>query len=132
MPTATMPWWKSLAIMNENKGVFGLNMLQLVGPRGQPRPRRRAARRRTSPPGGSSRSSPRPSRSSEAADAHRFIDERRNVGKVVLRAVIVPAARRQLVGSFFDEHIVDAGKLPAFIYLIFFLGPSRSSGRART
>ena len=25
-------------------------------------------------------------------------------------------------GSFFDEHIVDAAKLPAFIYLIFFLG----------
>src|SRR5687767_10746694 len=27
MPSATMPWWKSLAMMNENKGVFGLNML---------------------------------------------------------------------------------------------------------
>ena len=27
MTTATMPWWKSMAIMNENKGVFGLNML---------------------------------------------------------------------------------------------------------
>src|ERR687888_620443 len=27
MPVATMPWWKSLAVMNENKGVFGLNML---------------------------------------------------------------------------------------------------------
>ena len=27
MPTATMPWWKSLSLMNENKGVFGLNML---------------------------------------------------------------------------------------------------------
>jgi len=26
------------------------------------------------------------------------------------------------LGSFFDEHIVDAGRLPAFIYLIFFLG----------
>jgi hypothetical protein len=25
-------------------------------------------------------------------------------------------------GSFFDEHIVDAHKLPAFIYLLFFLG----------
>ena len=24
---STMPWWKSLSIMNENKGVFGLNML---------------------------------------------------------------------------------------------------------
>ena len=27
MPLATMPWWKSLSVMNENKGVFGLNML---------------------------------------------------------------------------------------------------------
>ena len=27
MPLATIPWWKSLALMNENKGVFGLNML---------------------------------------------------------------------------------------------------------
>ncbi|HSJ17646.1 MAG TPA: medium chain dehydrogenase/reductase family protein, partial [Solirubrobacterales bacterium] len=27
MPFATVPWWKSLAMMNENKGVFGLNML---------------------------------------------------------------------------------------------------------
>jgi len=26
------------------------------------------------------------------------------------------------LGSIFDEHIVDAGRLPAFIYLIFFLG----------
>ncbi len=26
------------------------------------------------------------------------------------------------LGSFFDEHIVDAHKLPAFIYLVFFLG----------
>jgi hypothetical protein len=27
MPLATLPWWKSLAVMNENEGVFGLNML---------------------------------------------------------------------------------------------------------
>ena len=27
MPFATLPWWKSLQVMNENKGVFGLNML---------------------------------------------------------------------------------------------------------
>jgi hypothetical protein len=26
------------------------------------------------------------------------------------------------VGSFFDEHIIDAHKLPAFVYLVFFLG----------
>ena len=28
MPLATMPWWSSLQMMNENKGVFGLNMLK--------------------------------------------------------------------------------------------------------
>ena len=27
MPLATVPWWKSLGQMNENKGIFGLNML---------------------------------------------------------------------------------------------------------
>src|SRR5690349_12736843 len=26
-PFASMPWWKGLGVMNENKGVFGLNML---------------------------------------------------------------------------------------------------------
>ena len=44
MPMATMPWWKSLAMMNENKGVFGLNMLQWWDREG-PRPRHRAAGR---------------------------------------------------------------------------------------
>ena len=34
MPLATMPWWKSLAMMNENKGVFGLNMLKWWDARG--------------------------------------------------------------------------------------------------
>ena len=45
MPFATMPWWKSLSQMNENKGIFGLNMLELVGPGGA-RPRAPAARGR--------------------------------------------------------------------------------------
>lgn len=27
MPWATMPWWKSLVMLNENKGVLGLNLL---------------------------------------------------------------------------------------------------------
>ena len=83
MPMATMPWWKSLPLMNENKGVFGLNMLALAGPGG------------TGP--GRSRRSARSSRAGSidpvvaeafpfdrAGDAHRFIGERRNIGKVVL------------------------------------------------
>ena len=83
MPTATMPWWKSLLLMNENKGVFGLNMLhwwdvegdfdRLVEPlmsdleagRLQPVVAEAFPFER-------------------AGEAHRFIAERRNVGKVVL------------------------------------------------
>ena len=84
MPTATLPWWKSLSMMNENKGVFGLNLLkwwdeegnldrlteplmsELAAGRLEPVvaesfPFELAATRRT-----------------------RFIGERRNVGKVVL------------------------------------------------
>ena len=35
MPAATWPWWKSLTAMNENKGVFGLNLLKWCGPGGR-------------------------------------------------------------------------------------------------
>ena|SRR5436190_3153187 len=82
-PLATMPWWKSLGVMNENKGVFGLNMLhwwdreqsldRLIGPllpgleAGDLRPVVAEA-----------------FPFDRAPDAHRFIAERRNVGKVVL------------------------------------------------
>jgi hypothetical protein len=34
----------------------------------------------------------------------------------------VSALAAASIGSFFDEHVVDAGRLPAFIYLAFFLG----------
>jgi NADPH:quinone reductase-like Zn-dependent oxidoreductase len=83
MPRATMPWWKSLMIMNENKGVFGLNMLKwwdaegnldrLVDPlmadleAGRLRPVVAEA-----------------FPFERAGDAHEYIAERRNVGKVVL------------------------------------------------
>src|SRR4051794_24347725 len=83
MPLATMPWWKSVGVMNENKGVFGLNMLswwdregnldRLTGPlleafgKGELRPVVAEA-----------------FPFDRAPDAHRFIEERRNVGKVVL------------------------------------------------
>ena len=84
MPFATMPWWKSLQLMNENKGVFGLNMLALVGPRGRPR--------RGSPgrcieeleQGGLEPVVAEAFPFDRAGDAHRFIAERRNIGKVVL------------------------------------------------
>ena len=83
MTTATMPWWKSLGIMNENKGVFGLNMLRWWEAEGD-------IRRAIEPladdlDGG--RLEPVVAESfpfGRAADAHRFIHERRNIGKVVL------------------------------------------------
>ena len=83
MTTATMPWWKSLAIMNENKGVFGLNMLHWWD--------REGSLDRVVEPLvddlSSGRIEPVVAEAfpfSEAPAAHRFIHERRNVGKVVL------------------------------------------------
>ena len=84
MPTATMPWWKSLAVMNENKGVFGLNMLALVGHRGR---RSTARSSRCSPELESGALEPVVAEAfpfERAGDAHTFIAERKNVGKVVL------------------------------------------------
>jgi synaptic vesicle membrane protein VAT-1 len=83
MPTATLPWWKSLALMNENKGVFGLNMLKWWDREGN-------LDRVTEPlmPAlleGSLEPVVAESFPFErAGDAHTFIAERRNVGKVVL------------------------------------------------
>ena len=83
MPLATMPWWKSAGIMNENKGVFGLNMLSWWDREG-------GLERVTEPLLAALRGGElRPVVAEafpfdRAADAHRFIAERRNVGKVVL------------------------------------------------
>jgi NADPH:quinone reductase-like Zn-dependent oxidoreductase len=83
MPMATMPWWKSAAIMNENKGVFGLNMLSWWDREG-------SLDRMTQPLAEGLESgelSPVVAEAfpfDRAADAHRFIAERRNIGKVVL------------------------------------------------
>src|ERR1700761_8878112 len=35
-PFASMPWWKGLGVMNENKGVFGLNVLAWWDAEGSP------------------------------------------------------------------------------------------------
>jgi NADPH:quinone reductase-like Zn-dependent oxidoreductase len=83
MPTTTMPWWKSLMIMNENKGVFGLNMLKWWDAEGsldrvlEPLSTDLEAGR-LDPVVAEAFSFER------AGDAHKFIAERRNVGKVVL------------------------------------------------
>lgn len=83
MATATMPWWKSLAMMNENKGVFGLNMLSWWDREGS------LARVVEPLVEGLVSGALEPVVAEafpfdRAADAHRFIHERRNVGKVVL------------------------------------------------
>jgi NADPH:quinone reductase-like Zn-dependent oxidoreductase len=82
MPFATIPWWKSAAMMNENKGVFGLNMLKWWDREGLDRVLQPLAE-------GLERGDFEPVVAESfpfdrAADAHRFIAERRNVGKVVL------------------------------------------------
>ena len=83
MPLATMPWWKSLSLMNENKGVFGLNMLAWMDSD-------EGLSRLVDPLlGALEDGSLQPVVAEafafeQAADAHRFIGERRNIGKVVL------------------------------------------------
>jgi NADPH:quinone reductase-like Zn-dependent oxidoreductase len=83
MPLATMPWWKSVGAMNENKSVAGLNMLSWWDREG-------SLDRAVEPlMAGLESGELRPVVSESfaferAADAHRFIAERRNVGKVVL------------------------------------------------
>ena len=83
MPFATLPWWKSLSVMNENKGVFGLNMLHWWDEEGN-------LDRVIEPLMGALEAGELKPVVAEAfpferaGDAHRFIHERRNVGKVVL------------------------------------------------
>jgi NADPH:quinone reductase-like Zn-dependent oxidoreductase len=83
MPLSTMPWWKSLSMMNENKGVFGLNMLKWWDREG-------SLDRVTEPLMAdleSGRLEPVVAEAfpfERAGEAHTFIAERRNIGKVVL------------------------------------------------
>ncbi|HZA59389.1 MAG TPA: medium chain dehydrogenase/reductase family protein [Solirubrobacterales bacterium] len=83
MPFATIPWWKSLSMMNENKGVFGLNMLHWWDREGNldrvVEPLRAALEAGELKPV-VAQSFP----FDAAGEAHRFMQERRNVGKVVL------------------------------------------------
>jgi len=83
MPLATMPWWKSLMMMNENKGVIGLNMLSWWDREGN-------LDRVTEPLMAdleAGRLEPVVAEAfpfDRAGAAHEFIAARRNVGKVVL------------------------------------------------
>jgi len=82
-PFSSMPWWKGLGVMNENKGVFGLNMLSWWDAEG--------SLDRVIEPlmSGLEAGELKPVVAEafsfdRAPEAHRFIAERRNVGKVVL------------------------------------------------
>ena len=83
MPTSTMPWWNAGRLLNQNRGVFGLNLLSWW--------RREGGMDRITAPLLSDLNSkqlmPVVARSypfEQAGDAHRYLDERRNIGKVVL------------------------------------------------
>ncbi len=84
MPFATVPWWKSLQLMSENKGTFGLNMLAWQDREGLNRVLEAIGRELEE---GTISIEPVVAEAfpfDRAGDAHRFIGERRNVGKVVL------------------------------------------------
>jgi len=82
-PFATMPWWKSMQVLNENKGVFGLNMLGWWDKEG-------SINRIVEPMLPALESGELDPVVAEAFPfddaprAHRFIAERKNIGKVVL------------------------------------------------
>jgi synaptic vesicle membrane protein VAT-1 len=83
LPTSTMPWWNPGRMLNQNRGVFGLNLLSWW--------RREGGMDRITAPLledlGSGRLAPVVAKVfpfERAGDAHRFLAERRNIGKVVL------------------------------------------------
>jgi NADPH:quinone reductase-like Zn-dependent oxidoreductase len=83
MPTSTMPWWNAGRLLNQNRGVFGLNLLSWW--------RREGGMDRITAPLLSDLNTkqlmPVVARSypfEQAGDAHRYLAERRNIGKVVL------------------------------------------------
>jgi len=83
LPTATMPWWNGARLLNQNRGVFGLNLLSWWDRDG-------GIDRITTPlmsDFGVGRLQPVVAASfpfTRAVEAHRYLAERRNIGKVVL------------------------------------------------
>jgi NADPH:quinone reductase-like Zn-dependent oxidoreductase len=83
MPLATIPWWKSLGAMNENKMVGGLNMLSWWD-REQSLDRVLEPLEEMLAAGQLEPVVAEAFPFDRAGDAHRFIAERQNIGKVVL------------------------------------------------
>jgi NADPH:quinone reductase-like Zn-dependent oxidoreductase len=82
MPLATSPWWKSLAVMNENKGIFGLNLLDWWKKEGLGRLGSMLQVRLDA-----GQFEPVIARTfgfEDAPAAHRYIESRQNIGKVLL------------------------------------------------
>jgi NADPH:quinone reductase-like Zn-dependent oxidoreductase len=82
-PFASMPWWKGLGVMNENKGVFGLNMLSWWDAEGS----FERVLEPLIPALQAGKLKPVVAEAfpfERAPDAHRLIGERGNIGKVVL------------------------------------------------
>jgi NADPH:quinone reductase-like Zn-dependent oxidoreductase len=83
MPLATVPWWKSLSMMNENKAVAGLNMLSWWDREGSIN----RVFEPMLPDLESGALDPVVAQAfpfERAGEAHTFIAERKNIGKVVL------------------------------------------------
>jgi NADPH:quinone reductase-like Zn-dependent oxidoreductase len=83
IPTSTMPWWNAGRLLNQNRGVFGLNLLSWW--------KREGGMERITGPLladlAEGRLEPVVAKTfpfSRAGDAHRYLAERRNIGKVVL------------------------------------------------
>jgi synaptic vesicle membrane protein VAT-1 len=83
LPTSTMPWWNAARLLNQNRGVFGLNLLSWW--------RREGGMDRITKPLladlAAGRLAPVVAEAfpfERAGDAHQFLAERRNFGKVVL------------------------------------------------
>jgi NADPH:quinone reductase-like Zn-dependent oxidoreductase len=83
IPTSTMPWWHAGRLLNQNRGVFGLNLLTWW--------QREGGMDRISSPLLSDlrgqRLRPVVDRAypfEQAGEAHRYLAQRRNIGKVVL------------------------------------------------
>jgi NADPH:quinone reductase-like Zn-dependent oxidoreductase len=83
MPLATIPWWKSLNMLSENKMVGGLNMLSWWD-REQNLDRVLEPLREMLDQGAFEPVVAEAFPFDRAGDAHRLIAERRNIGKVVL------------------------------------------------
>ena len=82
MPLATTPWWKSLAIMNTNKGTFGLNLLSWWDDEGLGRLGAMLDERLDA--GQFEPVIAKTFSFSDAPEAHRYIEARKNIGKVIL------------------------------------------------